>query len=446
MTPPTPKPGLLPTLALALALIACGKDDVTDTPTENNGEATTLENFDGATSLMLTGQLSCASGAMEQLYCWGFDSKGQLGDGVRGMASVGAHAAAIDVGIDQVEGGLFTTTGLAATGELYGWGRIEGGALGPRDELDAEILGEPGNNPFLDGEYIITPTRLFKDETFTALAYGEDQGCLLDKAGALSCFGAPLFDTQFDEQEGGAPEAGVRYSVEGEATPSTHVAMTSGAVCVVREQGGGIACMGRGQNGELGVPFDSADTSLQGCLMGSLIASQLSFCRSTLAPIQDSPTDIKALVSGGASFCALTEAGTLHCFGQNSSNKLSDEDALSLYVATEVALPVDGASVEEIALTNNALCLRDGAGDVYCRGQVGGVTNSGFEVVGFTQPALAISAGTNHVCAIVTDDGEVECLGENNATQLGVPRQGSETESDIRDTPVRVLRAMPQTP
>jgi alpha-tubulin suppressor-like RCC1 family protein len=129
------------------------------------------------------------------------------------------------------------------------------------------------------------------------------------------------------------------------------------------------------------------------------------------------------LAAGGRHSCAVTAAGSVHCWGANDRGQLGDGTAMTQTAPAAVAGVLTFTSISAgLAHTCGVTRL----GDVYCwgsdtRGQLGDATtvrrNAPVRVAGAGTYA-AVSAGAAHSCG-VTDAGALRCWGANDEGQLG---------------------------
>ena len=144
-------------------------------------------------------------------------------------------------------------------------------------------------------------------------------------------------------------------------------------------------------------------------------------------------------VGRGQQTCAAMGAGGLKCWGPNSDGQVGDG------TTTQRLLPVDvvGVSGPVVAVAGGYrhTCAVLASGGVKCWGandfgQLGiGTTGASIsipqDVVGLAGSAIAISAGRNHTCVILSGNG-AQCWGSNTYGELG---DGSMVQ---RSTPVMV--------
>jgi alpha-tubulin suppressor-like RCC1 family protein len=162
--------------------------------------------------------------------------------------------------------------------------------------------------------------------------------------------------------------------------------------------------------------------------------------------IRNTPVDVSGLASGvtaisvsGESNCALTSVGGVKCWGSNYYGQLGDGTSIDRRTPVDVVGLTTG--VTAIAANGGYTCALTGAGGVKCwgdnsHGQLGDGTtdehHTPVDVSGLASGVAAITVGGLHTCALTTAGG-VKCWGYNFAGALG---DGSSTD---RHTPVNVL-------
>ena len=228
------------------------------------------------------GSHTCARTSTGQVFCWGDNDYGQLGDGTFDQSStptqvIGGHT------FDQLATGGTHSCGLDAAGVLRCWGRN-----------DAGQLGIANMNTNLDA-----PTQVDQAGPFTHVAAGPEHTCAITSAGATYCWGGNS-DGQLGQSTQGS-DSPAALLVGGNHTFVTVFAGTTHSCGL--EAGGALWCWGANNNGQLGD--------------GTNVPSA--------TPVQ---------VSGGHSFaqvdagnlhnCAIDLNGVAYCWGSNSEGRLGN--------------------------------------------------------------------------------------------------------------------------
>jgi alpha-tubulin suppressor-like RCC1 family protein len=141
--------------------------------------------------------------------------------------------------------------------------------------------------------------------------------------------------------------------------------------------------------------------------------------------------------------CALRTDGSVTCWGSNSHGQLGDGNVGAGLSLQQPYVPVTSllANVIQVAAGQGMTCAIVGGGDVYCWGaNASGALGIGAASGDFPLPthlpslanAVEIAAGWRHACARLAD-GTVWCWGENSSGQVG---DGTTT---ARSSPVRAL-------
>ena len=126
--------------------------------------------------------------------------------------------------------------------------------------------------------------------------------------------------------------------------------------------------------------------------------------------------------------CALRSDDSVWCWGQNYNG----EFGLATPVSAQLAVPSGFSRSSEIAAGGLQSCARTADGSVFCSGHTGlGADFFGDapKLIGLASPAIAISSGQQHDCAIESS-GRVACWGLGSTGRLG---NGS---NDHQRTPV----------
>ncbi|MCE1174657.1 MAG: putative Ig domain-containing protein, partial [Propionibacteriales bacterium] len=201
-------------------------------------------------------------------------------------------------------------------------------------------------------------------------------------------------------------------------TPVIHgaAALSSGSILACAITGsGGVECWGKNHVGQLGAGFLSPDSTIP-------------------VPVTGLGSGVRAVSSGAAHACALTDAGGVKCWGTNQLGQLGDGSPMGLRgdsTPYNSATPVDvvglTSGVQAISAGANHTCAVTIAGALKCWGyNVNGAlgnnstTNSNVpvDVVGLASGIAAV-AGTNASTCALTTAGDVKCWGSNASGQLG---------------------------
>jgi len=225
-------------------------------------------------------------GGGREVWCWGVNNVGQLGDGTQMSRSSPAAVATIPVGADIVSAGTNTVCAAVAD-EIYCWGenfdgQCGNGTTGDQVLTPTLVQGLPG---------IITGITDIAGGNFHSCAIvNDDLYCWgINYRGAL---GRPTDGSMQAELVVGLPVA----------TPVTEVAAAGNTTCAVA--GGNAYCWGYGAYGQLGA--------------GTL--------GNTEVPTNPTGLDtgtVESVALGGTWACAI-DNGILKCWGSNAFGQLGD--------------------------------------------------------------------------------------------------------------------------
>ena len=314
------------------------------------------------------GNSGCVVGSDHQVYCWGNLFDGDIGVGLgAGPTALAGATGAGSVAVDR------STLCITRTDRAVRcFGAFVGGGRGT-DSVDVSDAGP---------HFSLTATGLSPAQAAFGTALGFQSGCAIRTDSLVACWG-----TRHRGQLGGAVAdstqdcgaASPPWCQRGPAVVAggqkyRQVATQVDHVCGTRISGG-VDCWGR--------VFGAS--TVGGWLTPCVSAAD---CVNTPTPVTLPGTAIRVVV-GGEHACALLSSGAVYCWGDNSHGQLGRPGASS---ATPVLVS-------------------------------GGIV------------FVTLSAGVTHTCGIEAGTGAVGCWGENGAGQLG---DGTTTD---RDHPVAVVVA-----
>ncbi len=309
---------------------------------------------------------ACAIAASGELWCWGNDQYGQLGDGVLGDFSTNYPPAAVPLSfeVSAVRAGPGRTCAVSAAGEAWCWGYNPSGAVG---------VTPSGSVP--------TPTRVGSLTGVVQVDAGYDFSCARTSAGEVWCWGVDSNGQLGNGAAGGGP------------TPS-RVALSGNAVdfalgyhfgCAVLDTNE-VWCWGGENFGELGNGAAGA----------------------TPSPVRITGFDAVDVEAGPYQACAIRSSGEVWCWGANESGRPL---GLSTYGHRDVPVHIPGVSgAARMRMGDGMICALQSDGALLCWG------TTAFPVEGAsTTPELITSLGSatdfaiggEHFFYMLDDDGKI---------------------------------------
>jgi alpha-tubulin suppressor-like RCC1 family protein len=282
--------------------------------------------------------------------------------------------------------GWYHTCGLTNSGGVMCWGWNRAGQIGTGEQVDRYP----------------TPTQVLGLETgIVAIAAGPHHSCALDNLGAVKCWGynsdGRLGDGTDTQRFSPTPVSGLTSGVVAIATGAEHS-------CALTSEGR-VMCWGRGDEGQLG-DGGSASSNVPKLVV-------------------DEGTRYQAVTAGGYHSCGLTTAGAVKCWGANARGQLGDKTTITRRTPVQTFGLASGVSA--IAAGAQHSCAVTTAGALKCWGfnQLGAIGDGNAydrrmpaQVVGLEGGVVAVSAGSDHSCALLSSGG-VRCWGYNGTGQLG---------------------------
>ena len=355
--PPPPPP---PVCGNGVHEVDEGCDDGNSVEEDGCSSACALETLSFqslALGLSDTEDFTCGLSAAGNVFCWGDNSFGSLGDGGLEPRELGDSLRALQTGsVRAVRAGGSHACALLQSGSVRCWGLATRGQIGEGDE--GLLCGTRERD-----RCRVSPTPLPMADDVAQLELGVAHTCALLDSGVVRCWGANGFNQVGDSTNTSfrADAVELRY-----LPPADLLALGSFHSCA-RDRSGNLWCWGRGDLGQLG----------NGALFDSWRPVQVEGVRG-----------VSDLALGRAHSCALIDDGTVRCWGHNGFGQLGLGG-------------MEGARRCGEGLSSRGHCFTTPRP----------VPN----LVGVTQ---LVAAG-DHTCSL-SAQGAVQCWGHNQAGQLGL--------------------------
>lgn len=323
----------------------------------------TKVNDDSWIAITTESENTCGITTNGKLYCWGGNASGQLGDGTSGDPCVGYPYDCSDknvptkIGEDnwiEIESGLVHTCGIKAGNDLYCWGDNSVGEIGN------------GTSGVLAKE--TTPVKVNEDK-WAKITAGWDYSCGINVSGTLYCWGSDIYGQLGDGDHGSGTFKVVPEMITGDEAWSEIVSSKGNSnphTCGLSTKNN-LYCWGNNETGQLG-----DGTNCEGSYSDS--------CADKYVPTKIGGDSWQKISAGGDHTCGIKSDGKLYCWGNNYSGQLGDGTA--------------GTSEDGYA-ANKSVPTKIGD-DTW----------------------IDISAGQDHTCGIKADS-KLYCWGRNQRGELG---------------------------
>ena len=290
-----------------------------------------ISTYSSITAVQRTSTCGIRSG---ELWCWGRNTYGQLGDGTTGTGR--DHAVRVGTAEDWnvVAMGNGHACGIKADGELWCWGRNGDGQV--------------GNGTYTDRT---TPARIGGRTDWTSVATGSRHTCGV-AGGVLWCWGSNVSGQVGDSTTAtrNAPTA-VSAPFSGWTSVSAGGDDLAGAghTCAIRSPGE-LWCWGRNTSGEAGL----------GAVTGTVVPLRVG-----------AASDWKQVDAGERHTCGLRGAGALWCWGYNASGQVGDGTTTQRTTPVPVGSATDWRTVTVAGTLfhgGHTCAIRGGSGQLWCWG------------------------------------------------------------------------------
>ncbi len=293
-----------------------------------------VEGLTGVESITCGADHTCAVTTNGELYCWGANTSGQIGNGNAGGNE--PTPTLVDVAsatIVSASAGGAHSCAVTSDDDLYCWGDNRAGQLG----LGNTSLGEETPQPVPSPSAVVQVTA------------GDQHTCAVGRNASPWCWGSDDSGQMGDGDENHQP--GVGTEISGMAGTASQMAAGGAHTCAVTSSHL-LYCWGENSFGQLGIGNTNQST----------------------VPV--SVTDLQSTASvsaGGSHSCAVDSQGAAWCWGQGVWGQLGSGDNSDAHSPVAV---VDVSSVAAVSAGGEHSCAIDGQGMVWCwglnaRGQLG---------------------------------------------------------------------------
>ncbi len=340
-------------------------------------------------SVSAGGDHTCGIRTSGQLFCWGQDTYGQLGDGGTNTDQSTPVQVGSGSNWSKVSAGEAHTCAVQTTGRLYCWGSDR-----------YEELGDGFGNTDWP-----TPVRVGTATNWAAVDSGGAHTCGRRTNGRLFCWGSDtagrLGDDPTEQQQPSPVE------VAGGATDWASFDAGDAHSCALKTTGQ-LYCWG----GDSSLALGDGDAQVD-----QLVPVRAGANRAGWATV----------AVGDSHTCAVKTNGRLYCWGSDAYNQRGDGAALSPSDGDPVRI---GTATDWTAVAAGRVhtCARNAGRHLFCwgndaTGQVGNDTStseepSPVEVDGAATNWGSISVGRLHTCARRTNDA-LYCWGFDDSGQVG---------------------------
>jgi alpha-tubulin suppressor-like RCC1 family protein len=282
------------------------------------------------------GQRHACAGAAGGVQCWGWNAYGQLGNNSTTDSAVPVTVSGLSSPIKALAAGYGQTCALTMAGGVLCWGWNNAGQL--------------GNSSMADSSVPVTPTGL--SAGVKAIAAGYYHTCAVTAAGGVMCWGG---NTNGQLGNNSTTQSLVPVAVMGLSSGVVAITAGYGHTCALTS-GGAVQCWGVNGAGQLG----------NNSTMQSLVPIAVTGLSSGVA----------AISAGNQHTCALTTTGGLQCWGDSSEGQLGNNTMTQSLVPVGVSGLSSGVAAVGAGITHT--CAVTTAGGVQCWGDntYGGLGNN----------------------------------------------------------------------
>ena len=293
---------------------------------------------------------SCALDTLGQVYCWGANNFGQLGDGTNDNSWVPVEVALGGKTVASLAVGQYHNCVIDTLGEAYCWGFNTSGQLGNNDNTSSPVLVK-----------VVNDSGALLGKTLESIAAGYEHTCALDTLGEAYCWGWNL------SGQLGNGLTGVKRVPEKVSNSSGSVLENKTLVSIstntnhncVLDTLGKAYCWGQNTQGQLG---NNDNTN-------SLIAVEVDVGTSSALEGKT----LESINAGDSHTCAIDTLGETYCWGANVYGQLGDGTNDASWIPAKVdngaSSVLEGKDTASISAGYQHTCVIDAAGEAYCWGR-----------------------------------------------------------------------------
>jgi alpha-tubulin suppressor-like RCC1 family protein len=249
----------------------------------------------GVRAIAAGGSHTCALTTSGGVKCWGWNDRGELGDGTTTDRHTPVDVSGLATGVRAIAAGGEHTCALTASGGVKCWG--------------GNGVGQSGDGTSTDRHTPVDVSGLTSG--VSAIAVGGFHTCALTASGGVKCWG---WNDLGQLGDGTATDRSAPVAVSG-LTSAVSVIAAGAHTCALTASAG-VKCWGLNDHGQLGdgtVANRSAPVDVSGLTSG-----------------------VSAIAAGDAHSCALTASGDVKCWGANVLGQLGDGTTTSRHSPVDV--------------------------------------------------------------------------------------------------------------
>ncbi len=281
----------------------------------------------------------CVLDAVPNVYCWGFNAVGQLGDRTNTTSS---GPTDIFFSAIHLSANFNTTCGVGTDRQAYCWGSNISGQIGDGTSTNRSEPTAVNTGGVLAGKKV------------TMVAVGSGHACALTSDSVIACWGSNS-SGQIGDGTTTSRFTPVAVSTSGALAGKTVTQIAAGRVhtCALTSDGAAF-CWGNNSSGQLGDGTTTNRTTPTAVSTGGALAGK------TLVQI----------ASWRDHTCAVASDGSAFCWGLNTNGQLGDGTTTQRTSPTAIdsSGALSGKVVTQIATGQNNSCALTSQGLVYCWG------------------------------------------------------------------------------